>query len=273
MGSLQGRTLVITGGSRGIGLAIAVRAARDGANVALLAKTVDPDPRLPGTLSTAAAEVEAAGGTALAIPCDIRFEDQVRAAIDRVAERFGAIDTLVNNASAIFLAGTEFTPMKKFDLIHQVNVRGTFLCTQACLPHLRRAANPHVLVMAPPPSLDPHWWAQHLPYSLGKYGMSFCVLGMAEEFREDGVAVNALWPQTHIATAAVQNLLGGEESVRHSRKPAIVADAAHAVLSRPARGCTGNFFIDEDVLRQEGVTDFDRYAVEPGVELYRDLFL
>ena len=273
MNTLEGRTLVITGGSRGIGLAIGKRAARDGANVAILAKTVKPHPKLPGTIHTAAEEIEEAGGRALPIQTDVRSDDQVQAAIDRTVETFGGIDVLVNNASAIFLAGTEATPMKRFDLMHQVNVRATFLCSKLCLPHLKASENPHILNLAPPLNLDPKWFAPHLAYTLAKYGMSLCVLGMAEELRGDGIAVNALWPRTLIATAAVQNLLGGDEVVRASRTPEIVADAAHRVLTRDSRSATGNFYIDEDVLREAGVTDVGRYRVDPDTELRQDLFL
>lgn len=273
MADLKGKTLFITGASRGIGLAIALRAARDGANVVIAAKTVEPHPRLPGTIHTAAAEIERAGGRALPLPCDIRFEDQVRAAVDQAVARFGGIDILVNNASAISLTGTLDTPLKRFDLMHQVNVRGTFACSQACLPHLGKAPNPHILNLAPPLRLEARWFAPHVAYTMAKYGMSLCVLGMAEEFRPEGIAVNALWPRTVIATAAVQNLLGGDEMMAAARKPEIVADAAHWILTRPSRECTGNFFVDEEVLRGAGVTDFDRYAVRPGTELAPDLFV
>jgi citronellol/citronellal dehydrogenase len=272
MRSLQGTTLFITGASRGIGKAIALRAARDGANVVIAAKSNVPNPKLPGTIHSAAEEIEAAGGRALAVKCDVREEADVRAAVAAAVERFGGIDVLVNNASAIHLAGTVETPMKRFDLMNGVNVRGTYLCSQACIPVLAKSANPHVLVLAPPPSLAPRWFAPHLAYSLAKFGMSLCVLGMAEELRERGIAVNALWPKTIIATAAL-NLLGGEETARHGRTPEIVADAAHAILTRPARETTGRFFIDEDVLREEGVRDFARYATSPGEELWPDLFL
>ncbi len=272
MASLSGKTLFITGASRGIGLAIGLRAARDGANVVVAAKSNVPNPKLPGTIHTAAAEIERAGGRALAVPCDIREEAQVRAAVQAAAERFGGIDVLVNNASAIHLSGTLETPMKRYDLMHQVNARGTFLCTQACLPWLLRAPNPHVLMLSPPLSMQPRWFAPHVAYTMAKYGMSLCVLGMSEELRDRGVAVNALWPRTVIATAAL-NLLGGDETARHGRTPEVVADAAHAILTRPARSCTGNFFIDEAVLRGEGVTDLGRYAVEPGQELLPDFFV
>ncbi len=270
--SLKDKVLLITGGSRGIGLAIAKRAARDGAKVAIAAKTAEPHPKLPGTIYTAAEEITEAGGEALPLICDIRFEDQVAAAVARTIDTFGRIDILVNNASAISLTGTLQTPMKRFDLMHQVNARGTFLTTKCVLPHLLETDNPHVLMLSPPLSLKPQWFAPHVAYTMSKYGMSMCVLGMAEEFR-GRVAFNALWPRTAIATAAVANLLGGEEMIRRSRKPEILADAAHWILTSPAREVTGNFFIDEDVLRQAGVTDFTPYAVEPGQELVPDLFV
>ena len=272
MAALQGKTVFITGASRGIGKAIALRMARDGANVVIAAKTKDPNPKLPGTIYTAAEEVEAAGGKALPVRCDIREEDAVRAAVAQAVERFGGIDVLVNNASAIHLADTATTPMKRFDLMQGVNVRGTFLCTQACLPHLEKSKNPHVLVLSPPLSMRPRWFAPHVAYTIAKYGMSMCVLGMAEEFKRRGIAVNALWPRTVIATAAL-NLLGGDETAKHGRTPEIVADAAYAIVARPASACTGNFFIDEDVLRSEGIPDFDRYAVKQGEPLMRDLFV
>ncbi|QDE40980.1 NAD(P)-dependent oxidoreductase [Luteibacter pinisoli] len=271
MTSLAGKTLFITGASRGIGLAIGLRAARDGANVVIAAKSSVANPKLPGTIHTAAAEIEAAGGKALALKVDIREEDEVRMAAATAAERFGGIDIVVNNASAIWLAGTENTPMKRFDLMHQVNTRGTFLVTQACLPFLKDAENPHVLMLSPPPSIDPHWYAPHVAYTIAKFGMSQCVLGMAPEFAPMGVAVNALWPKTVIATAAIAMIDGVKAD--NCRRPEIVADAAHAVLTRPARSFTGHFCIDEDVLREEGVTDFDHYAVTPGQPLLPDLFL
>ena len=273
MATLAGKTLFITGASRGIGKAIALRAARDGANVVVVGKTAEPHPKLPGTVHSTAAEIHACGGHALAAVADIRYEDQVAAAVELTMRTFGGIDILVNNASAIFLAGTLETPIKRFDLMHAVNVRGTFLCSQACLPHLLRAANPHVLNLAPPLNLEARWFAPHLAYSLAKFGMSLCVLGLAEEFRPQGVAVNALWPRTVIATAAVENLLGGAQVVARSRRPEIVADAAHAILVRDARSCSGNFFVDEDVLRAEGVHDFSPYAVTAGVEPLPDFFL
>ena len=271
MPTLSGKTLFITGASRGIGLAIALRAARDGANVAIAAKSAVPNPRLPGTIHDAAAQVEAAGGRGLALRCDIREEAQVRAAVAATVEAFGGIDILVNNASAIWLAGTLDTPMKRFDLMQQVNARGSFLCAQACLPHLLQAPEPHILALAPPPSLEPRWWAPHTAYTLAKMGMSFVTLGLAAEFGPQGVAVNALWPRTIIATDAL-NMIPGIDVAR-CRRPDIVADAAHAILVRPARERSGAFLIDEDVLRAAGVEDFDRYAVVPGQPLLPDLFL
>ncbi len=271
--SLRNKTLFITGASRGIGKAIALRAARDGANVVIAAKTTDPHPKLEGTIFTAAEEVVAAGGRALACAVDIRHEDQVHAAVAKAVETFGGVDILVNNASAISLTGTLETPMKRYDLMHQVNTRGTYLCSQAALPHLLRAENPHVLNLSPPLNMEARWFGPHVAYTMAKFGMSMCVLGMAEEFRAKGVAFNALWPRTTVATAAIQNLLGGDEVMRHSRTPDIMADAAYAILTKPARSCTGNFFIDEDVLRAEGVTDLSRYAVDPSVELYPDFFV
>jgi citronellol/citronellal dehydrogenase len=271
MASLSGKTLFITGASRGIGLAIALRAARDGANIAIAAKSSVPNPRLPGTIHSAAAAVEAAGGKALAIKCDIREEDEVKAAVAATAEAFGGIDILVNNASAIWLAGALDTPMKRFDLMQQVNARGSFLCAQACLPFLLKSANPHILTLAPPPSLAPKWWAPHTGYTLAKMGMSFVTLGLAGEFGPQGVAVNALWPRTIVATDAL-NMIPGVD-VQRCRKPGIVADAVHAVLTREAKGFSGQFLIDEDVLREAGVTDFAPYAVDPSQPLLPDLFL
>ena len=273
MADLRGKTLFITGASRGIGLAIALRAARDGANVTVAAKTTDAHPRLPGTIHSAAAEIQAAGGRALACAVDVRDEAQIDDAVARTVAAFGGIDILINNASAISLTGTRDTPLKRFDLMHQVNTRGTFACARACLPHLEKAANPHVLMLSPPPSLDPRWFAPHLAYTLSKMGMSLCVLGLAEELRARGIAVNALWPRTIIATSAIRNLLGGEEAIRGSRSPEIVADAAHAILVAPSAAATGRFFIDDEVLASVGVTDLDRYAVAPGAALLPDLFL
>ncbi len=271
MADLKGKTLFISGGSRGIGLAIAERAARDGANIVIAAKTTEPHPKLLGTIHTAAEAIERAGGKALAIQTDIREEDQVLRAVEAAVERFGGIDILVNNASAISLTGTLETPMKRVDLMLDVNLRGTYLCSRACLPHLKRAANPHILTLAPPLNLNPRWFKQHTAYTIAKYGMSMCVLGMAEEFRADGIAVNALWPRTTIATAALQIIPGADPS--HGRTPAIMADAAHYVLTRPSRTLTGRFLIDEAVLREAGVSDFTAYAVKPGAPLHTDLFL
>lgn len=273
MATLNGKTLFITGASRGIGLAIALRAARDGANIVVAAKTDQPDPRLPGTIHTAVEEINKAGGNGLACVCDIRHEDQVRGAVERAVARFGGIDVLVNNASAIHLSGTLEAPMKRYDLMHQINTRGTFLCSQVCLPHLIKASNPHILNISPPLNLETRWFAPHVAYTMAKFGMSLCVLGMAGEFKEQGVAVNALWPKTVIATAAVRNLLGGEEVVNRSRKPEVMADAAYVILTRNSRECTGNFFVDEEVLREAGTTDFDQYAVTPGSDLLPDFFL
>ncbi|MBB5016635.1 SDR family oxidoreductase [Rehaibacterium terrae] len=271
MNGLAGKTLFITGASRGIGLAIALRAARDGANIVIAAKSSVPNPKLPGTIHTAAAAVEAAGGRALAIRCDIREEAQVRAAVEQAVAHFGGLDILVNNASAIWLRGTLDTPIKRFDLMQQVNARGSFLCAQACLPHLLKAANPHILTLAPPPSLDPKWWAPHIGYTLAKMGMSFVTLGLAAEFGPQGVAVNALWPRTIIATDAL-NMIPGVDPAR-CRRPDIVADAAHAVLITPSRELCGRFVIDEDILRERGVTDFTAYAVDPSQPLLPDLFV
>ncbi len=274
--SLRGKTLFITGASRGIGLAIAMRAARDGANVVIAAKTDQANPKLPGTIHTAARDIERAGGQALPLQVDIRDEAAVVAAVKRGVEHFGGIDILVNNASAISLTGTLETPMKRFDLMFAVNVRGTFLCSQACIPYLIRSAdagrNPHVLNLSPPLDMKPQWFAPTVAYTMAKYGMSECVLGMAEEFRASGVAFNALWPRTVIATAALQ-LIPSADS-RRARKPEIVADAAYVILNRDARRCTGNFFLVEDVLRDAGVTDFDCYAVVPGTrDFLPDLFV
>jgi citronellol/citronellal dehydrogenase len=273
MASLQGKTLFITGASRGIGKAIGLRAARDGANIVVAAKTAEPHPKLDGTVYTAVEEFKAAGGKALACITDIRYEEQVQAAVDQAVATFGGIDILVNNASAIHLTGTLDTPMKRYDLMHGINTRGTFLVSKTCLPHLLKAANPHILNISPPLSMQAKWFAPFVAYTMAKFGMSMCVLGMAEEFREQGVAVNALWPRTTIATAAVQNLLGGDALIRESRKPDIMADAAHAIFTRSSRECTGNFFIDEDLLRSTGVSDFGHYSVVPGASLREDFFV
>ena len=269
---MRPKTFFITGASRGIGLAIALRAARDGANVAIVAKTTEPHPKLPGTIFTAAGEIENAGGKALALACDIRFEDQVRDAVAKTVARFGGIDVCVNNASAISLTHTLDTEMKRYDLMNGVNARGTFLCSKETIPHLTKAANPHILNIAPPLDMQARWFSGHVAYTMAKFGMSMCTLGMAEELREAGIAVNSLWPRTTIDTAAVRNLLGGDAAARRSRKPEIVADAAYRIVSRPSRECTGNFFIDEGVLREEGVTDFSIYAGDPDADLADDLF-
>jgi citronellol/citronellal dehydrogenase len=269
--TLAGKTLFITGASRGIGLAIALRAARDGANIVIAAKTADPSSRLPGTIFSAAAEIEKAGGQALPIQCDIRFEDQVQAAVKAAMEKFGRLDICVNNASAISLTGMGETEMKRFDLMHQVNARGSFLVSKTCLPHLLQASNPHVLMLSPPLDMAPKWFAGHTAYSMAKYGMSLCVLGMAAEF-SGRIAVNALWPRTTIATAAVQ-YLGGDPMMRQSRKPDILADAAYAIFQKPAKSFSGNFLIDDAFLSAEGVIDFDRYRVDPAMALLPDLFV
>jgi citronellol/citronellal dehydrogenase len=271
--SLKGKTLFITGASRGIGLAIALRAARDGANIAVAAKTAAPHPKLAGTIHTAAAAIEGAGGRALPLVVDVRDEASVVAAARQCAEVFGGIDICVNNASAINLAATEQIDMRRYDLIQQINTRGTFVTTRACVPFLKRAPNPHVLTLSPPLDLKPRWFAAHLAYSLSKYGMSLCMLGMAEEYAPAGIACNALWPRTTIATAAVEFALGGPAMMRRSRKPEIVADAAHVILSRPARECSGRFFIDDSVLYEAGVRDLGAYSVEPGGALLADLFI
>ncbi len=271
--SLAGKTLLITGASRGIGKAIALRAARDGANVAILAKTTTEHPKLPGTIFSAAEDIITAGGKALPIKTDIRFEEEIQAAISATVAEFGGIDIVVNNASAISLTGTLETPMKMYDRMYTINARGSFLVTKLALPHLIQAENPHVLNLSPPLNMQAKWFQGHAAYTLAKYAMSVWVLGMSAEFKDEGVAFNALWPRTAIATAAVRNLLGGEKMVQASRKPEIVADAAWAILTRTATECTGNFYIDEEVLSAEGVTDFDVYAVAPGTPLFDDFFL
>ncbi len=271
--SLHGKTLFISGASRGIGLAIALRAARDGANVALIAKTAEPHPRLEGTIYTAAEQIEAAGGSALPIVGDIRDEAQVAEAVAQAVARFGGIDVCVNNASAINLARTEALELKRYDLMQDINVRGTFAVSRACIPHLREAENPHILTLSPPIDLDPRWLGPHIGYTLAKYGMSLIALGLAAELRADGIASNALWPRTLVATAAVQNLLGGDAAMARARKPEIYADAAYAILNRPAGECSGNAFLCEDVLVEEGVTDLSQYSYIPGAELAVDLFV
>ncbi|MCS6822639.1 MAG: NAD(P)-dependent oxidoreductase [Microscillaceae bacterium] len=272
MTKFQNKTVFITGASRGIGKAIGIRLAREGANIVIAAKTANPHPKLEGTIYTAAEEIEKAGGKALPVVVDVRDEFQVREAVRKAVEHFGGIDILVNNASAIQLTGTLQTEMKRFDLMHQINTRGTFLCSQACLPYLLKAENPHVLNISPPLNMEERWFAPHVAYTMAKYGMSLCVLGMAGEFRKQGVAFNALWPKTIIATAAV-NMLGGEAMIRQSRKPEIMADAAYYILSKDSRSCTGNFFIDEEVLRAEGITDLEPYSYIPGAELLPDFFV
>jgi citronellol/citronellal dehydrogenase len=271
--TLKGKTLFISGGSRGIGLAIAIRAARDGANVALIAKTAEPHPKLDGTVYTAAEQIEAAGGRALPIVGDIRDEAQVERAVAQTVERFGAIDVCVNNASAINLSGSEALELKRYDLMQQINTRGTFVVSRTCIPHLKRAENPHILTLSPPITLEPRWLGPHIGYTIAKFGMSLCALGFAEEFRHDGIASNALWPRTLIATAAVQNVLGGERAMERARKPELYADAAHVVMTRSSRECTGNMYLCEDVLAQEGVTDLEEYAHVPGAEPQVDLFV
>jgi citronellol/citronellal dehydrogenase len=271
--SLRDKTLFVTGASRGIGLAIALRAARDGANVIVAAKTAEPHPKLPGTIHTAAAQIEAAGGRALPIVLDVRDERQIASAVETGAAHFGGIDIVINNASAISLTRTPDTPARIFDRMLGVNTRGTFLTTQACLPFLKRAANPHVLTLSPPLDMQPGWFAGHVAYTISKYGMSMCVLGMAAEFAADGIAVNALWPRTAIATAAIEHAIGNAAMLKLCRRPEIMADAAHVVLTRPAREFTGRFLIDDEVLATTGVTDFDRYQVEPGAPLALDLYV
>ena len=274
--SLQGKKIFITGGSRGIGLAIALRAARDGAHVAIAAKTAEPNPKLPGTIYSAAEEIKAAGGVALPIQCDLRDESQIAAAVDLAAKEFGGLDILINNASAINLTRTEDTPAKRFDLMFDVNVRGTFLTSQAVIPHLRESAdngrNPHILNLSPPLSMKPIWFKKHVAYTMAKYGMSMCVLGMAEEFKRDGIAVNALWPRTVIDTAALQMIPGVDTAA--CRTPEILSDSAYIILNRVSKECTGNFFVDDEVLASEGITDLDKYSVVPGTkDFLLDVFL
>jgi citronellol/citronellal dehydrogenase len=275
-GDLSGKKIFITGGSRGIGLAIALRAARDGASVAIAAKTSDPNPKLPGTIHTAAEEIRAAGGTALPIQCDLRDEEQIAAAVSQAAETFGGIDILINNASAINLTPTEATPAKRFDLMFDVNVRGTFLTSQAAIPYLRASAeagrNPHILTLSPPLSMKAKWFQHHVAYTMAKYGMSMCVLGMSEEFRKTGIAVNALWPRTAIDTAALQMIPGIDTAT--CRRPEILADAAYVILNRASKDCSGNFFVDDEVLASVGVTDLEKYSVVPGTtDFLLDFFL
>jgi citronellol/citronellal dehydrogenase len=273
MKTLKGKTLFITGASRGIGLAIGLRAARDGANVAIAAKTADAHPKLEGTIYTAAKEIEDAGGKALPLICDVRHEEQVLEAVEKTAQTFGGIDICVNNASAISITRTPDTEMKRYDLMHQVNTRGTFLVSKSCLPHLAKSENPHILMLSPPLDMQAKWFAGHVAYSIAKYGMSLCVLGMAAEFKLQGIAVNALWPRTTIATAAIKNVLGGDKLMRASRTPEIVADAAHLIFTQPSREFTGNFCIDDTLLHEHGVRDFDKYRVDPSVPLQPDFFV
>ena len=271
--SLQGKTLFVTGASRGIGLAIALRAARDGANVAIAAKTAEPHPKLPGTIYSAAEAIEDAGGKALPLIVDVRDEANVLEAVEKTVAAFGGVDICVNNASAISLTGTLSTDMKRYDLMHQINTRGTFLVSKACIPHLKRAANPHVLMLSPPLDMAPQWFAPHVAYTMAKFGMSMCVLGMAEEFRADGVAFNALWPRTGVATAAIRFALAGDEGMKQCRTVDIMADAAHAIFEKSARDFTGNFLIDDTFLYGEGVRDFEPYKVDPTARLMPDFFV
>jgi citronellol/citronellal dehydrogenase len=271
--TLKNKTAFITGGSRGIGKAIAERLAKEGCNIAIAAKTAEPHPKLEGTIYTAAKDIEALGVRCLPLQCDIRYEDQIEAAVKQTINTFGGIDFLLNNASAINLTPIEHTEAKRFDLMHGIQVRGTFFMCKACIPYLKKATNAHILNLSPPLNLNPKWFAQHLAYTMSKYGMSMIVLGLAEELKDDKIAVNALWPRTTIATAAVQNLLGGDALMKMSRTPEIVADAAYAILSKPSSACTGNFFIDEEVLTNEGVTDFGKYAMDETQVLMRDIFL
>ena len=271
--SLKGKTLFITGASRGIGLAIAVRAAQDGANVAIAAKTAEVHPKLPGTIYTAAQEVEKAGGNALPLVCDIRFEEQVVAAVEKTVASFGGIDVCVNNASAISLTGTLQTDMKRYDLMNQINARGTYLVSRSCIPHLKRAANPHVLMLSPPLDMAAKWFKSHTAYTMAKFGMSMCVLGMSAEFADEGIAFNALWPRTGIATAAIRNALAGDAGMLMCRTPEILADAAYLVFNQRAKDFTGNFLIDDTFLAANGVTDFDRYRVDPTKALMPDFFV
>lgn len=273
MNSLKNKTLFVSGASRGIGLAIAKRAAKDGANVILAAKTAEPHPKLPGTIYTAAEEIEEVGGKALPVVCDIRDEENVRNAVNKGLDHFGAIDICINNASAIQLTGTLQTDMKRYDLMNQINARGTFLVSKVCLPHLIKSDNPHILNLSPPLDMDPKWFGPHVAYTMAKFGMSLCVLGMAEEFKEEGVAVNALWPRTAVATAAIKNALGGDSIMNISRSPEIMADAAHVILTKNSREFTGNFCIDDNLLADNGVTNFSQYAEVPFAELAPDFFV
>ena len=272
-GALEGRTVFITGASRGIGKAIALRLAKEGANIIVAAKSVEENPKLGGTIFSAAEEIEDAGGKALAVQCDIRFEEQIKDAVDKAVETFGGIDILINNASAISLMPSEQTTSKQFDLMHDINVRGTFFVSQACIPHLKKSSNAHIITLSPPINLAPKWLKNHVAYTMAKYNMTMIALGLAEELKKYKIASNSLWPKTTIATAAVRNLLGGETLIKMSRHPEIIADAAYYIVSKPSAECTGNSFIDEEVLATEGITDLDHYAVTPGGKLYQDLFL
>lgn len=273
MALLDGKTVFMSGGSRGIGLAIAKRFAGEGANIILAAKTTEPQPNLEGTIHSAAAEIEEAGGGALPVQCDIRFEDQVEAAVRAGVDEFGGLDVCINNASAISMTRTLDTPMKRYDLMHNINVRGTFLVSQKCIPHLRNAENPHVLTLSPPLDMRPEWFAPFVAYAMAKYGMSMVMLGMAEEFKGEGIAFNCLWPRTMISTAAVRNVIGGDEAMNHCRFPEIVADSAMEIVSRPAASCTGNFFLDDELLASAGIDDFSKYADAPDEELNADFFV
>jgi len=271
--SFQNKTILITGGTRGIGKAIGLRLAKEGANIVIAAKSVEENPKLGGTIFSAAAEMEAAGGKALAVQCDIRFEDQVQNVVDKAVASFGGIDVLINNASAISLTSTEQTEPKRFDLMHSINVRGTFFVTRACIPHLKKSANAHILTLSPPVNLDPKWFDKHLAYTLTKYNMSMMTIGWAKELKKDHIAANSLWPRTTIDTAAVRNLLGGAMLANRSRTVDILADAAYYILRQPSTECSGNLFIDEQVLAKEGITDLEKYSVVPGAQLYTDLFV
>ena len=271
--SFQNKTILITGATRGIGKAIALRLASEGANIVIAAKSVEENPKLGGTIYSAAQEIEDAGGKALAVQCDIRYEDQVKDMITQAISRFNSIDMLVNNASAISLTGTEQTESKRFDLMHSINVRGTFIVTKHCIPHLKKSANPHILTLSPPLNLDPKWFEKHVGYTITKYSMSMMTIGWAREFKKDKIAANSLWPRTTIDTAAVRNLLGGEMLANMSRKPEVIADAAYYILRQPSTECTGNLFLDEQVLATEGITDLEKYSVVPGAKLYNDLYV
>jgi citronellol/citronellal dehydrogenase len=267
------KTAFISGATRGIGKAIALRLAKEGANIVIAAKSVEENAKLGGTIFSAAKEIETAGGKAFAVQCDIRFEEQIRNAVDKAVEKFGGIDILVNNASAISLTPTEQTELKRFDLMHDINVRGTFFVTKTCIPHLKKSNNPHILTLSPPLNIDPKWFDKHVAYTITKYNMSMMTIGWAAEFKKDRIAANSLWPRTTIDTAAVRNILGGEMLAKMSRKPDILADAAYYILQQPSVECTGNLFIDEDVLTKEGITDLEKYSVVPGAKLYNDLFI